>query len=183
MPTLLGHGLFAVCLARIFHHPRLPRRFWLLAIVCAILPDIDIIGFALGIEYGSFWGHRGFTHSLFFAGLVGFVVTWLGFYSSLYAAIRWRLWIFYFLVTASHGIFDALTNGGLGIAFFAPFDNTRYFFPITPIAVSPIGFSAFLKWGGMRVLGSELLWIGLPSVSLVAIWWLIQQVKRKKAAN
>jgi inner membrane protein len=29
---------------------------------------------------------------------------------------------------ASHGVLDALTNGGHGIAFFSPFLNERYFF-------------------------------------------------------
>jgi hypothetical protein len=33
-------------------------------------------------------------------------------------------------VTASHGMLDAMTDGGLGVAFFAPFDNARYFFPM-----------------------------------------------------
>jgi inner membrane protein len=37
------------------------------------------------------------------------------------------------VATASHGILDAFTNGGLGVAFFAPFDKTRYFFPVTPM--------------------------------------------------
>jgi hypothetical protein len=40
---------------------------------------------------------------------------------------------YFFVVTASHGALDAMTDGGLGIAFFAPFDNTRYFFPFRPI--------------------------------------------------
>jgi hypothetical protein len=34
-----------------------------------------------------------------------------------------------FLATAGHGLLDAMTNGGLGLAFFSPFDNHRYFLP------------------------------------------------------
>ena len=37
--------------------------------------------------------------------------------------------LYLFLSTASHGVLDALTDGGLGVAFFSPFDQTRYFFP------------------------------------------------------
>jgi inner membrane protein len=51
---------------------------------------------------------------------------------------RWFFYvIFFFLLTASHGILDAFTNGGLVIALFSPFSNERYFFPWTPIEVSP----------------------------------------------
>nr|HRC76832.1 rhodanese-like domain-containing protein [Kouleothrix sp.] len=32
-----------------------------------------------------------------------------------------------------HGVLDAMTDGGLGVAFFAPFSATRYFFPFRPI--------------------------------------------------
>jgi inner membrane protein len=46
-------------------------------------------------------------------------------------------------VKASHGILDAMTDGGLGVAFFSPFDDTRCFFPFRPIKVSPIGLSFF----------------------------------------
>jgi membrane-bound metal-dependent hydrolase YbcI (DUF457 family) len=60
-------------------------------------------------------------------------------------------------VTASHGVLDAMTDGGLGIAFFAPFDNTRYFFPFRPVKVSPIGLS-FFSARGLDVIWSELLW-------------------------
>jgi inner membrane protein len=57
----------------------------------------------------------------------------------------------FFLITASHGILDAFTNGGLGIALFSPFDNSRYFFPFRPIQVSPIG-AGFFSMRGLRVL-------------------------------
>ncbi len=72
--------------------------------------------------------------------------------------------LFFFLVTASHGFLDALTSGGLGIAFFSPFDTTRYFFPWTPVLVAPIGIGSFFNHRGFRVLISEFLWIWIPSI-------------------
>ena len=73
-----------------------------------------------------------------------------------------------FTVTASHGVLDALTNGGLGVAFFAPFDGTRYFFAWQPLVVSPISFERFFtSWGG-AVLQSELKFIWLP----LSLLWL-----------
>ena len=72
-------------------------------------------------------------------------------------------------VTASHGILDALTDGGLGIAFFSPFDTHRYFFPWRPIQVSPIG-PGFFSARGVRVLASELRWIWIPRLPGRRVW-------------
>jgi inner membrane protein len=68
-----------------------------------------------------------------------------------------------FLATASHGVLDALTDGGPGIAFVVPFDDTRYFLPWQPIRVSPISLERFLSARGLRVLRSEAIWVWLPS--------------------
>lgn len=125
-------------------------------------PDADVISFRLGINYGEMLGHRGLSHSLLFAAALAFFAMWRLWFAER-GANRWAVWFYLFLVTASHGLLDALTDGGMGVAFFAPFDNTRYFFPVTPIAVSPIG-AAFFSSRGLRVIGSELLWVWLPSV-------------------
>ncbi|HEU4994167.1 MAG TPA: metal-dependent hydrolase [Gemmatimonadaceae bacterium] len=37
---------------------------------CAALPDLDAIGFWMGIPYDHMLGHRGLTHSLTFAALI-----------------------------------------------------------------------------------------------------------------
>ena len=76
---------------------------------------------------------------------------------------RWLASWYLFLATASHGILDATTDGGLGIAFFSPFSNARYFLPWRPIAVSPIGVAAFFSERGLNVLRSEFKCIWLPS--------------------
>jgi len=56
---------------------------------------------------------------------------------------RFPMCMYFFLATASHGLLDAMTDGGLGVAFFVPFDKHRYFLPWTPIRVSPIGVGRF----------------------------------------
>lgn len=128
----------------------------------------DVIGFQFGVHYGDFWGHRGFTHSLVFAVLLASVLVAAGSSSRMVSGIsRLTLWSYLFLATASHGLLDSLTDGGLGVAFFSPFDNHRYFLPWRPIRVSPIGVSRFFSDRGLAVLQSELLWIWLPSLLLV----------------
>src|SRR5205085_12664169 len=103
------------------------------------------IAFALKVPYENDFGHRGFTHSLAFALAVGLLAAAPTFRRF---RIPWLdLWGFFFLITASHGILDALTNGGRGVAFFWPFDSERYFFPWTPVEVSPIGPGFFSRQG------------------------------------
>jgi len=169
MPTIITHGLFAISLAHVFKDSSLPPRFWVLAVACSMLPDLDVISFSLGVKYGDFWGHRGFSHSLAFALAASLIIVLLAFFQEKYRPLRLRLVLFFSLVTASHGLFDAMTNGDLGIAFFAPFDNSRYFLPYRPIQVSPIGLHDLLKWGDWRILSNEIKWIVLPSFVLLML--------------
>ena len=164
MASAFTHAFAALAGGKIFTDRKMPRRFWVLAALCAVIPDADAIGFAFGVPYGSFWGHRGFTHSLFFAFILALIVTVAFFreYGPIGRRRWWALALFYFAVTASHGLLDMLTTGGRGVAIFAPFVNTRYFFPWRPITVSPIGVTEFLGKWGMRVIVSEALWVWLP---------------------
>ena len=156
----------------------MPFRFWMLLIVCSILPDADVIGFSLGWHYGDVWGHRGFSHSLSFAFLLSFLVLGLGCKDWIrFSKRRWRLWVLFFLIISTHGFLDALTDGGLGVAFFSPFDNTRYFLPWTPLKVSPIGLGGFFSPWGREVIISEVVWVWIPTVLLWAAVSGYQKVK------
>ena len=79
------------------------------------------------------------------------------------------------MATASHGFLDAMTDGGLGIAFFSPFDNDRYFLPWRPIHVAPIGISRFFTTRGLAVMRSEFLWIWVPAAALAISAWLLRR--------
>jgi len=181
MPTVMTHGIFAVALGHVFKNSALPRRFWTLAIVCSILPDLDVVGFKFGVQYADLWGHRGITHSLVFALFTAGLVVLLFFRQSEFRPLRMRLVVFYFLVTASHGLFDAMTNGGLGIAFFAPFDNARYFLPFQPIEVSPIGIRNFFTQRSADVLISEAKWLLLPSGIVFLLASTIRIILKKRS--
>jgi len=171
--SVITHGLAAVIIGKSFIKNKQSPGFWFSLVLCSLIPDIDVVGVKFGIAYGDFWGHRGFTHSLVFALIVGFVVG-LVFYRRLGIASSewWRYVALYSTVTATHGIFDAMTNGGLGIAFFAHFDNGRYFFPWTPVQVTRVGFHNFLSLKGFRILVSEGIYILMPIlvVSFILGW-------------
>ena len=169
MPTAFTHAVVGLGLSEIFLGPSPKPSLWGLSILLAAAPDLDILAFPLGIPYGSFFGHRGFFHSLFCALVIGLVSALLSYQA--FALPWWLLWGYFLLITASHGILDAFTNGGMGIALLSPFDRRRYFFSWQPIQVSPIGLAFFSQWG-LRVLASELLWVWLPLACLVGAVWL-----------
>jgi inner membrane protein len=175
MASIFSHTVAALGIGACFYQPRAPKRVWVAGVLCSLIPDVDVIGFRFGIRYGAFWGHRGFTHSLFFAALLASLALLLAFRQGIPGLGRFALWTYFFLATASHGFFDAMTDGGLGVAFFSPFSNTRYFPPCRPIRVSPIGISRFFTHSGLAVIQSELVWIWLPAALLMASAWLIRR--------
>lgn len=175
MASSISHAVAALSIGACFYRPGVPKRVWAIGAACAVLPDLDVIGFRFGIRYGDFWGHRGITHSLFFAALVATAVAIIGFRRRTRELSPLRLWTYLFLAMASHGFLDAMTDGGLGVAFFAPFDNHRYFFPWRPIRVSPIGVGRFFGERGLVVLRSELLCIWIPAIVLALAAWGIRR--------
>ncbi|HLP20036.1 MAG TPA: metal-dependent hydrolase [Chitinophagales bacterium] len=170
MASAFSHAIAAVAIGKASLIKNIDKKFWLLGMFCAVIPDADAIGFKLGIEYGSFWGHRGFSHSFVFAALLALAVTYFFYGEEKPLSKRWFAFVgFFFLATASHPVLDAMTTGGLGVAFLSPFDNTRYFFPFRPIKVSPIGITQFFGEWGWRVIKSEFIWVWIPSFIIMAI--------------
>ena len=177
MPSIVSHTAVAVAAGIAFAPRDVPYHFWSLSIICSIISDADSIGFTFGVPYEHFFGHRGFFHSPFFALLLSIFMAGVFFRDVELFSIRWFFYFtFFFLLGASHGILDAFTNGGLGIALLSPFDDTRYFFPWRPIMVSPISILAFFSRWGFMVIKSELLWIWLPSLLMVVVSRLIRFV-------
>ncbi len=181
MPTIVTHGFVAALLGRSFAAGRMPARFWFLSVLCSIVPDADVLGFRLGISYEDMLGHRGLSHSLVFALGLSSIVAFLAFPRVPHRWTRLLLFSYFFTVTASHGILDAMTDGGLGVAFFAPFDDTRYFFPFRPIKVSPIGLS-FFSARGLDVIWRQLLWVCIPATIIAAAVLSLHKLRRLRAS-
>jgi inner membrane protein len=117
----------------------------------SVLPDTDFMAFGLGIPYANPYGHRGMTHSLMFAVLVGLLVA-LGLRLRRQPVLADALLAT--VVVASHGVLDAFTTGGLGIEFLWPFDPHRFFAPWRFIPVAPLGWR-ILSVRGLSVLVFE----------------------------
>jgi inner membrane protein len=197
MPTVFSHAIIGLAAGSVFqysgmvsrsdgpgatvgvpwlealHAGRIPleMRFMGLSMLCAALPDADVAGFAVNIPYGHAFGHRGFFHSLSFA-LILAVFTVVAFFprAKVFSSDWWLLGCYFFLLTASHGLLDTLTSGGLGIALFAPFDNARYLAPIALFEAAPLDISGLFTPWGFRCIRTELVLIWIPALGAVA--WL-----------
>ena len=182
MATILTHAIVSAALAPI-GPAEVPRRRLVFAlVVLAVLPDLDVLAFKLGIPYEHPFGHRGFSHSLLFAALISWIVACFEFSSvARYSRTWWRLWVVLIVGTASHGFLDALTNGGLGVGFLLPFSAHRFFFPIQPLVVSPIGLDSILDGPMISVFLSEIVYIWIPLSGAFAIAFVTRRLRRKTA--
>ena len=169
MASVFPHTIVTATLGMPWRLPHVPLRVWLLGAGCSVVPDLDMLGYWLGIPYDAPLGHRGLTHSLAFAAVLSGLVVATAFRGARWAAFRSRLALYFFFATVSHGVLDAMTNGGLGVAFFGPFDNARYFSPFRHIEVSSLSVEAFPTASGVAILWNELLWIWLPSLLIAAL--------------
>lgn len=171
LATPLSHLAVPLALTAVLGPDSVPPGLMALALASAVLPDVDALGLWLGIPYDHPLGHRGFTHSLAFsvalAGAGALLAPWMG------ASASTAFWLL-LVSMASHGVLDAMTNGGLGIAFFSPFSKRRMFLPWRVIEVSPMRPAEFFSWHGLRVLRSEMRWVWLPCGLVALLGWALR---------
>ena len=175
MPTLISHPAPIIAASIALGSQTIPPRLLLAGLFFSVLPDFDSIGFYIGIPYENIWGHRGLTHSLamvVLSGLIGFLA------APFLHSKRWIAAMVLSGAVLSHILLDAMTTGGLGVAFLWPFEDTRFFLPFRPIRVSPISIRAFLNGRGGPVLLSELIWVWVPVMLFAFICFF---ARRKKA--
>lgn len=171
MPSVMSHAAVPLAIAVACRRGRVGTRLTIAGVAASMIPDADVLAFGFGIPYASDFGHRGLTHSLFFAVAVGLIA---GLLSPILKSGRTTAFLFVAIAGASHGLLDMLTNGGLGVAYFWPIMSERLFFPYRPIEVSPIGIGRFLSADGLRVIGSELIWVWLPAAVFAAAGFVIR---------
>jgi inner membrane protein len=160
----IGHVAVGLAGARIYGGARgTDAQVMLLLSAASLAPDLDVIGMRLGVPYGAPWGHRGATHSLAMAIATAAALAFL-----LRRTHPW--WPFapiVMAVLASHGLLDALTDGGKGVALLWPWTDHRFFFPWRPIPVAPIG-ARILSERGLRVMAWEAM--AFTPAWLFAFW-------------
>ncbi len=175
MATIISHAAIPITLFYMQEQKRISPRLFVTGILLSMAPDLDVIGFNFNIEYGAALGHRGMIHSLLFAAVIALL---LSRFSKFLRSNPRTVFLFTFISMASHGFLDALTNGGLGVAFYWPFSNRRFFFPWHEIIVSPIGFKNFLNGRAWVVLQSEIIYIWAPCLLLAFLFHRFQAKNR-----
>jgi len=163
MPTILSHAAVPLALGLGLGARMVPPRLLLAGVLAAMLPDLDVIAFRLHIAYADNFGHRGVSHSLLFAVLIGLLALTT---APLLRTTRWRALAFISVCAASHGLLDMFTNGGLGVALWWPWSAERLFSPWQVIEVSPLTLQRLLSPRGLAVLLSELRWVWLPALGV-----------------
>lgn len=163
MPTIFSHPVVPLALAVGLGSTAIPMRLLFAGVVASVLPDLDVLAFRFGIAYAHDLGHRGITHSFFFAVLLAIAAMP---FAKFLRSTRRTVFLFVLVCAASHGILDMLTNGGLGVAYFWPFSGERHFFPCQVIEVSPLSVRRVFGPAGLLLLKSEILWLWFPAATM-----------------
>ncbi|CTP88833.1 hypothetical protein XTALMG727_2512 [Xanthomonas translucens pv. arrhenatheri LMG 727] len=167
----------------IFTHAAIPLAPWLAAdrerismrllgagIAASMLPDLDMVAFALHIPCADAFGHRGASHWLLFAAVLGVLGALLHrpLRAGALQAATWTL-----VCTVSRPLLDALSCGGHGVALARPWREQRWFARWRPIRVAPFANGLFGA-RGMATPWPEVRWVWLPLAAAVGTWTLLQ---------
>ena len=169
MATYL-HFAPAVALAVALGPRRVGWRWMVAGAVCGVMPDLDFLSIKMGFDrYSGTYGHRGFTHSLGFALLIGLL-------AALWPAASAPGWrrragrgAFLALCTASHPLLDSLFDVGICSAWFWPLDAARHCFDWRPVPMQGVAL-----FGEERFL-IELQWIAVPLLVLANVGMLARR--------
>jgi membrane-bound metal-dependent hydrolase YbcI (DUF457 family) len=172
MASPLGHVAVALALGVALRPATPPRRYWVLGAGCSLVPDLDFLARSLGVHQLQvlLGGHRGLTHSVPFAVLLGLLVVLTSFASPGWRGRRGQLWLYFAAATASHGLVDCLTAYGADVALLAPISWVRVKAPWQPLGHGPCrGTLECLTQG----LADEVLWLVLPALLVAGTitWW------------
>lgn len=169
MPSIFTHAAVPLALWCAADRGRISKPLLAAGVVAAMLPDADVLAFALHIPYADSFGHRGASHSLLFATLLAAIAALL---HRRLRATAVQAAAFVGISAVSHPLLDAFTSGGLGVALWWPWSGERLFAPWRPIRVSPFA-PQFFSARGLATVLSELRWVWLPLTAAVIGWKLI----------
>jgi len=165
MPSIFGHSAIGATAAYVCK-TQFPEinfgRFCAVSVVAANLPDIDIVIHRGILSQFEPLAHRNFCHSLLFAATAAIAIGFT--FYRVFSQRRFALWLYFFLVIASHDVIDAFTKG-FGVAFLYPFDTAQYNFPFVPL--NPAGWTLG-EFDANNAISRECLLVWLPMLIISA---------------
>jgi inner membrane protein len=170
VPSSLSHAMVAVTLGSIVAPRRLLRPFLVIGAASAVLPDIDAIGrpfYGAAGDIEALGGHRGFTHSLVFASVMGLVAFAAVLVNARWRGYRVRFGLFVAAVTCLHGVLDLSSSIGAAtspVQFWSPFSTRVYVLSEHPIN-GPF---------------SELFLCLLPLIAVTRVAWHVRGIPRPR---
>ncbi len=178
MTTLVTHPLLPYTIGKL---AGMPGRVIACGAVLSLLPDADVIVEALIPNLPHALAHRGATHSIAFAVLMALVaMRFAAPQEARFSRPWWGILLYLVLCGVSHGLLDALTHFGDGVAFFWPVVDVRYLFMFQPMQASPFLNDFFSIWG-LRVLMAEAQWIWLPCFAVLLVQATLRRTRREPA--
>ena len=174
MPTIITHAAVPFAIGLGLGARVVSPRLLVVGVLASVAPDLDAVGFQFGIAYSDIEGHRGLLHSFAFALLLAVLAATA---AGPLRTSRRCAFVFVLASAASHGLLDMLTTGGLGVACFWPFSDTRHFFPWQVIKVSPLSLHRLMSSTGREVMESELRTVWLPAMALCFTLWMGRRLR------
>jgi inner membrane protein len=129
----LTHIVLGACIGEAVAGKKLGKKAMLLGALAQSLPDVDFITTFWLSDSADIVSHRGITHSILFAVISTFVLSWASRYIFRKLALPWKLWFLLFGINILVHIFIDGFNA-YGIGWFEPFSDRRYSFNILFVA-------------------------------------------------
>ncbi len=177
MPLPLTHALVPIAAMVAIARAPISGRLMAAAVGAAMAPDLDGLMHPLfGVAVNSIYGHRGFSHSLFIAIMVGVVA------AALHRHLKVRPLTAAVVVTsamASHGLLDMMTNSGRPVAYLWPLTSLRMFADWRPFPGSSPQSYSFIGAEIGRI-GPEMVRVVIPlfvvAIAIRCCLWILAKV-------
>jgi len=161
MPLPIAHGLVGASLVALTH-PSAKIKNWkplLWGFLLANSPDLD---FAFTFLFGWKNFHRGISHSLFFALLVGALIFVFG------RRENWRASLAYALAFLSHTLLDFVAAGSGAVRLLTPFDDGKY----------GLGWFGFSELTRGLLISDMLRFSMIEALILVPVFFIVLLAKK-----
>ena len=163
MPLPIAHGLVGASLVALIHPlAKIKNKKWkalLWGFLLANSPDLD---FAFAFLFGWKNFHRGISHSLFFALLIGALIF------VFLQRKNWQIPLAYALAFLSHTLLDFIASSEGAVRLLTPFDNGKY-------ALGWFGFSELTR--GL-IISDMLRFSIIETLIFVPVFFIVLRAKK-----